>query len=280
MKKIHSTVAVALALCVLAFSLCACSSKSSSEKEKKTNITKLSFSTLKSPLELDAGKTREGWFGVTSYGDFDVEEIEFYSSDTNIATFEYDKTALNKCIYYVITGVSDGEAVVYAQTKDGTVKTEEITVKVSGESQQTDSTQASEEETIPNSKVGSLIYTIVREDDTSSGKAKRASVLATISENDYNTLSDIDLEEISKRVVSEYCAAHKLCGMTLRLCVEEDEAEFGDIELALPISVTNYWPYGDIEKAQSVTPGDYSTFKFDVKLENKARDAYFKNTTN
>ena len=53
--------------------------------------------------------------------------------------------------------------------------------------------------------------------------------------------------------------------------------EFGDIEAVLPISVTNYWPYGDIEKAQSVTPGDYANFEFDVKLENKSRDAYFKN---
>lgn len=276
MKKIHSTIAVALALCVLVFSLCACSFKSSSEKEKKTNITKLSFSTLKSPLELDAGKTREGWFGVTSYGDFDVKEIEFYSSDTNIATFEYDKTALNKCIYYVITGVSDGEAVVYAQTKDGTVKTEEITVKVSGKSQQSDSVQASEEKTVPNSKVDSLNYNIVREDDTSAGKAKRVSALATISENDYNTLSDGDLEEISKRIVLEYCASHKVCGITLRLCVEEDAAEFGDVDNALPISVTNYFPYGSVEQAQNVTPGDYTNFEFDVSLENKTRDAYFK----
>ena len=133
MKKIYSSIALFLSLCIFVFSFCACSSKSTSEKEKTTNITNLSFSTLKSPLELGAGDTREGWFGVTTTGDYDISEIDFYSSNPDVAKFEYDKTVLDKSVYYVISGVSSGEAVIYAQTKDGSVKTEEVKVTVKQE---------------------------------------------------------------------------------------------------------------------------------------------------
>lgn len=132
MKKLHSAIALVLSLCVLMFSLCACSSKSSgsSKEEKKTNITKLSFSTLKSPCELGVGEVDNSWFKVTSIGDFSVDELDFYSSDPNVVSFKYDKTELDTCIYYILTGVSEGKATVYVQTKDGSVKSEEIEVTV------------------------------------------------------------------------------------------------------------------------------------------------------
>lgn len=130
MKKIHSTIAVALTLCVLVFSLCACSSKSSSEKDKKTNITKLSFATLKSPCELGVGEVDDSWFSVSHTGDFSVDELDFYSSNPEVASFKYSKTELESCIYYELKGVSEGQATVYVQTKDGSVKSEEIEVTV------------------------------------------------------------------------------------------------------------------------------------------------------
>jgi len=98
-----------------------------------TGITELRFSTLSESLELEVGGNRKSWFGVSGNRDFKLDDIEFISTNDDVATFEYDDTALTTCIYFYITGVSPGEATIYAQTKDGIVKTEEITVIVTGD---------------------------------------------------------------------------------------------------------------------------------------------------
>ena len=290
MKIIHSTVAIVLSAIALVGTISACSSNSAKKEPETTKpmetqqtteaqgISEIKISNLESTEKLKVGDTKLGVFSIKSKGDVDLSGVEVISSNSTVVSIDYKAEKLDTslddiaCSFY-IKGESSGEAIVSVKTKDGAVKSKEIAVTVYDASPAKKSSETADKEK-------RIKYTIEREENTSTGKTKRVSVLSTISEADYKSLSDSELVKLSERIVTEYCSSHKVCGMTSRLCIKEDEKEFGDIEYALPISVTNYWPYGDIEKANSVTPGDYSTFKFDVKLENKARDAYFKNTTN
>jgi len=125
MKKIK-LISLAIAVILLMASFTACDT---GEGGSTGNISKLSF-TRATDVELVVGKTDSSYFKVTHKSDFSIDDLEFVSSDPSIATFEYDKTALTNCIYYIIRAVSPGTVTVYAKTKEGDVKTEEIKVTI------------------------------------------------------------------------------------------------------------------------------------------------------
>lgn len=111
-------------LCVLSMSACS--------ESTSTGISSLKLVASSGHVELDAGDSAKGYFKVDGKKDFSIDDIEFVSSDPAVATFVYDETVLDTCVYYKINALSAGTATVYAQTKDGRAKTDEITVTVSG----------------------------------------------------------------------------------------------------------------------------------------------------
>lgn len=118
---------------ICAFSLSACGgSAEQRSSESDTGITALKLIAVKGNVDLEAGDLKDGYFKVEGSKDFSVDDIEFVSSDPSIATFVYDQTSLETCVYYKINALSAGTATVHAQTKDGKVKTDEITVNVTG----------------------------------------------------------------------------------------------------------------------------------------------------
>lgn len=143
MKKVM-TIVLTMLMTISLLAGCDMISESGRGNEKSsTGITSLEFATLKEAIELDVGKTKTGHFLVKGNDDFSVEDdLEFISADPRIATFEYDKTALTTYVYFTITAVAPGETKVYAQTKDGVVKTEEISVTVAGDPQNAGATDA------------------------------------------------------------------------------------------------------------------------------------------
>lgn len=117
------SISVIFLVFVLALSLVGCGTV---ESKKITSLDL--FKT--DAIELVVGKTENSYFIVKANGGFSVDDLEFVSSNTKVAIFEYDKTALNNYVYYNIKGVSASTAIIHAQTKDGTVKTKDITVTV------------------------------------------------------------------------------------------------------------------------------------------------------
>lgn len=97
-----------------------------------------SISPLRTEINLDIsseyGGRENSYFKVTvkDKDQFSYEDIELVSENVDVATIEYDKTVLDTYIYYNLLGISAGETYVYAESKDGTVLSEKILVKVSG----------------------------------------------------------------------------------------------------------------------------------------------------
>lgn len=66
----------------------------------------------------------------TGYSDY-TNEIKFFSSNPKVATIESDGSRDREgVVWYKITGVSTGTTKIYAQTKDGKIKTYEPTITV------------------------------------------------------------------------------------------------------------------------------------------------------
>lgn len=213
-----------------------------------TGITGLKFSVDKSPLNIEAGDTEKGYFKVDGNDDFSLDDIEFVSSNPSIVTFEYDKTALTTCVYYTINGLKAGSATVYAQTKDGTVKTSEISVTVSG-----------------------YLYSIAAFDDTSIPTAKRMTLRVTASEDYIYAMTDAEIEAMLKYIADNYAAKHSMNAVIVYLFCDGD-----DIDGAYTIGACTYAPGGDIAKAPDVEAGDYSSFDYDITIYSKAERSQYR----
>ena len=232
MKKFNRILSVLLLIVLL---LSGCDTiKESVEIALETGIIGLEFSTLKSPLELDTGKTRTGYFEVKGSEYFNIEDIIFKSNDESVATFTYYKTVAKTLVYYTITGISEGTTEIYAETSDGKVCTEKISVTVHG-----------------------FQYKIVEEDDNSIPIAKRVCLRVTVAENHVEGKSEEYITELMKYVILEYAETHDLNSITVFLYVEGDDTSGG-----ITVGTCTYAPYGELSRASEVEAGDYSTFKF------------------
>lgn len=219
--------------------LSGCGETTSGVQTSSTGITELKFAILTSPVELEAEESKTGYFSVKGNDDFSIDDIEFVSSDSSVATFTYGKTALKTCVYYTITGVSAGTAEIYAQTKDGLISTEKISVTVSGFS-----------------------YDIASIDDISISTAKRSRIRATVAETFVSDKTDEQIQSLMEYIVRRYSEAHKLNAINLLLFVEGDDTTGG-----ATVGYCTYAPYGDFSRASEVTAGDYATFEFcDIKI--------------
>lgn len=132
MKKAWIISLSAVLIVLTIFTGCGNSTKEKSE----TGIRSLNW-LFNKDVELDISNDyssiENSYFTVKGNRDFNIDDIEFISNNPEIATIEYDKTALTTYIYYNITGISPGETTVYVQTKDGIVKSEELKVVVTGD---------------------------------------------------------------------------------------------------------------------------------------------------
>lgn len=110
------------------------SEEDTSSQEPLTSITGLDFySFVKPSYELDVGDREHSYFKVRGTRDFAISDLEFISTNENVATFTFDDVALTTYVYFNIEAISPGQTTIYAQTIDGLVQTEKITVTVTGE---------------------------------------------------------------------------------------------------------------------------------------------------
>ena len=156
---------------------------------------------------------------------------------------------LDTCVYYKINALSAGTATVYAQTKDGRAKTDEITVTVSG-----------------------YIYKVAEFEDTSTNSAERMTLRVTASEDYLYAMSDNQLSDMVKFIATNYTKSHKVNAVVVYLYCDGD-----DTNGAFTIASCTYAPGGDISKASDVVAGDYSSFDYDVHVNSASdRDLYRK----
>jgi len=143
---------VIILIVIVLFGLFALGS-SSDQPTSNTGITELKF-LWTDTVDLDVGESKSSsYFTVSGNDKFSINDIEFISTSPEVATFEYDETALTTFVYYKITALSPGETKIYVQTKDGVIKSDEIIVRVSGStttelstSPETEQTQSTTEE--------------------------------------------------------------------------------------------------------------------------------------
>lgn len=238
-------IALILAL-VCAASLVACGDTENSGKSG-TGITALNLMVVKGEVSLDAGDSKDGYFKVEGNDNFSIDDIEFVSSDPSVATIAYDKTALTTCVYYKINALSAGTATVYAQTKDGQVKTDDISVTVTG-----------------------YIYDVESFDDTSIPSAKRMTLRVSAAEDYLYAMTDDQLSNMVKFIADNYASSHKMNAVVVYLYCTGD-----DTSGAFTIASCVYAPGGNIENAPSVAAGDYSTFDYDVHVNSASeRELY------
>ena len=118
-------------------------------KVSQTGITELEFLRT-DDMELDLTSnfksSKNSYFYVKGNDSFKIDDIEFISSNPDVAEIKYSSTALTTHVYYDITAVSPGETTVYVQTKDGIIKSEEIKVIVTGETTTESTTETSTKE--------------------------------------------------------------------------------------------------------------------------------------
>lgn len=91
-----------------------------------------------SQFTLPAGETHTGWISVEGTEDFDAKAFEYISSDSSVATIEYDRTDSAKYVYYNITAKSEGSAELYIRDGDK-AKTQSIMLTVEKETEPADS---------------------------------------------------------------------------------------------------------------------------------------------
>ncbi len=119
-------------------------------KVSQTGITELEFLRT-DDVELDLTSnfksSKNSYFYVKGNDSFKIDDIEFISSNPDVAEIKYSSTALTTHVYYDITAVSPGETTVYVQTTDGIIKSEEIKVIVTGETTTESTTENATKET-------------------------------------------------------------------------------------------------------------------------------------
>ena len=129
MKRVLLVVTI-IALFAICFTGCTTEETASSG----TSIKSLSFSasTIKEKtLKLEGSiinTSYSNWVNV-SPSSFNEEDIEFISANPEIAIVTSGTKTVG-ALWFEIASVSEGETVVYAQTKDGSIKSQEIKVKV------------------------------------------------------------------------------------------------------------------------------------------------------
>lgn len=96
-----------------------------------TGIESIVFSDT-DDVELDVGQKDSGYVKVESNDDLEENDIVFVSSDENVATVKISSTGYSM-VYYKIEAVGAGSATIHAESSDGVIKSETITITVNEE---------------------------------------------------------------------------------------------------------------------------------------------------
>lgn len=97
-------------------------------EEKEITIKSIEFSDS-DPIELEIGESEYSYIRVVYDDKFSEDDIAFVSSDESVATITLNRKR-NSLVYFDIEAIGVGTATVYAQTSDGAIKSEELTVTV------------------------------------------------------------------------------------------------------------------------------------------------------
>lgn len=156
-------------------------------KDTVNNIKSMEFSNSVI-YELKVGDSDYTSLRVVYDDEFSEDDIIFISSDEGVATVEVERKS-RSLVYFDIKGVGAGSAKIHAETKNGLVKSEDITVIVSS-SEETTIEKSKEKETNSKKDVSSVEYVL----NTSSMKIHKSSCSSVedIAPHNLDKTSDYD----------------------------------------------------------------------------------------
>lgn len=137
-KTIKIAVSVILALlCIVSVA----ANGSDTENETTTQLSSTGIveidSILSNDIQLDLttqwNSSKSVYFTISPDGDYSIDDFELVSNNTEIATVEFERIDYSKQLVIKVVGITAGETVVYVQTKDGVIKSDEIKVICTGE---------------------------------------------------------------------------------------------------------------------------------------------------
>lgn len=76
------------------------------------------------------GVPYKSWINISPNGKYEEGNVVFVSEDPNIVKVEAGTASGTTALWFEAVGVSAGETFIYAQTKDGAVKSEKIKITV------------------------------------------------------------------------------------------------------------------------------------------------------
>lgn len=152
-KKIIGIVAAIVVIGIIIAIFTGNSEKTADEKLAAIESIELQENYKDISIKADSFLSKEGYVSATikRNSDLPFDElnnfVEFYIEDTNIASVEsitFDEITqyeLNNTVSCTIKGVDNGTTVGYFQSKDGKVKSEKITITVTGMTNENEKTQ-------------------------------------------------------------------------------------------------------------------------------------------
>lgn len=106
------------------------SNETTAPTTSQSNITSLQYFFFFSEEEFDVGETSDYVIVVESDSDYAVEDIQLVSSDSSVVKFELVEKNNMGWLLVRTTALSEGNATIFVQTKDETVKTDVINITV------------------------------------------------------------------------------------------------------------------------------------------------------
>lgn len=223
-KPIKIVVTVVIAILVIVYSISAANMGNGEEdksvpspsisQSSETSIQELKF-LRNETIELELGDNKfksneNSYFTVKPKENFKIDDIEFISENPSVATFTYDKTVLDDCIYYNVDAVNPGETYIYVQTKDKSITSEKLKVTViQGET----TTEATTKETTTKKETATkkAITTKKKNKTTKSAKKNDKTVYITPTGKRYHYSKSCAGKNAMKRNLSDVKGAYSPC---------------------------------------------------------------------
>lgn len=139
-KKVKTAVSAVIGiLCVI--TLISSAVADSTTIKADSGLTSIELTGTQDIIELDLkhnfSSEKEARFQTFPNNDYKQSDFEVISSNPEIATANYEVNELTHDITLKIKGLKNGEAVIYLQSSDGVIKSDEIKVVCSGEEETT-----------------------------------------------------------------------------------------------------------------------------------------------
>ena len=128
MKK-HFSFILVIGMVILCLVLPACGVTGTTEASSSGSRIKTMKMRISESYQIHLGRNYKSWVTTDTTLFKEDGEIEFFSTNPEVATIK-GGTKAGKSLWFEATTLSAGETIIYAQTIDGSVKSDEVVLTV------------------------------------------------------------------------------------------------------------------------------------------------------